>query len=341
MLVYEFQRKVTESEKNLVEEIQQAHKKGNTKSRKSDCETYFDESDEDNYEAPGFGPAGDLHEMSFSGEATAEDALRTTTDDPFATIMIKTESQADMEVIQPVLSATDGTLRPPIIDKFTLGSSMKQERKRIAHVIEMYLTATVNEDNVTVRTCKQCNASFNTKTPAYQHVRYVHLRDKTNLYFCDLCHFSSPRKFNLQLHIERHLAKLKHKQSLPEKPKESPPINSKSIKEDEAIIVDGRPKDGVDRMRLNETLVKHVEKTWVDDFQRYVCTICRKDFVEKSSVVVHLKNTHFKDRQKMFHCRECEYSTARTSNFKRHTLTHHFKLRKPRKKRSKSKQETE
>lgn len=92
-------------------------------------------------------------------------------------------------------------------------SRIGRKQEEIA-TIERYLID-IREKNSTVRKCKACDAQFDSKILAFQHVRYKHLRGEADLKYCELCDYATPKRFNLRQHMKRHQRRMKTMQESP------------------------------------------------------------------------------------------------------------------------------
>ena len=229
------------------------------------------------------------------------------------------------------------------IDYPTNTESLKENEKPISTlgVIEI---ATFEQKN-TKYICTLCNKAFVTKSSLKTHIESVHegkrphkcnkcelrlvkishlnshlesVHEKNKPFKCEICDYSCSQKFNLKRHFELVHEKTKL---------DYPTTNKESLKENEKPI----------STQQNATFQQKNAK--------YICTLCNKLFVAKSSLKGHIESVHegkrpqkcnkcelrfvkishlnahlesVHEKKKPFKCEICGYSCSRKFNLKRH-----------------------
>ncbi|XP_044762946.1 zinc finger Y-chromosomal protein-like [Coccinella septempunctata] len=144
--------------------------------------------------------------------------------------------------------------------------------------------------------CDLCDHVTDTESHLRYHVNYHHL--KLMLFICDTCCYSTPKKKSLKLHIQDvHLKAKNHHCSF---------CDYSCTK--------------------NKYLRCHIENVHKKS-NSYVCHICGSTLSRKNNLNFHIKSIHSECAEKTYRCEECEYSTWKKSDLKRHVKLRHLKIK--------------
>lgn len=163
--------------------------------------------------------------------------------------------------------------------------------------------------------CSICDLAIEGKLNAVGHVRYEHLDKGIDLYQCDHCGYKTPRKFNLQTHMQRHSSR---GDSLSEisVSKHVNHFNKKTLELKSATVSEGTNP-------ILSKQLKYVE--YLNDFtkdKRFSCKLCQKQCSTQQNILLHIKEIHFRDSMAMYNCKFCSFSSTRKFNLKVHLKKH-------------------
>ena len=145
--------------------------------------------------------------------------------------------------------------------------------------------------------CSKCEKSFPIKSRLLQH-ELVH--DKSKLFTCDQCSYSSNREQNLQGHmLDKHSN-----------------FSEELLKPHACEVCGFRFKTGSHLYRHMKVHKKDVIKPY-----KYECEFCDKNFTERYNLKIHIKNKHEKIPPKHI-CSVCNKGFHSKRDLNAHSVTH-------------------
>ena len=145
--------------------------------------------------------------------------------------------------------------------------------------------------------CSHCNHTTHNKFSLENHERTVH--EKSTMYFCSLttCKFRTVHRSDLKAHERTH--------------------NPEAGRLFQCTF-----PDCAFRAAKKWNLKKHISGHYeTERSQALSCPLCSKNFSCKSSLHVHIRGVHTKE--KCYRCKECSFATPSARNLKKHCESRH------------------
>ncbi|KAG5895333.1 hypothetical protein JTB14_003131 [Gonioctena quinquepunctata] len=145
--------------------------------------------------------------------------------------------------------------------------------------------------------CRYCQYKSIKKGDMDRHVMAVHEKENARMFYCGKCNYKTCRRGHLNKHSRTH-------------------------EEFRLLKCEDCSKEFNEKRQLDGHILKHhphIAHTITSKI--HSCDICGFKSVSKSHLTDH-KYQHNKENAPKFHCTQCEFSSNRKGNLKRHLLTH-------------------